>query len=227
MNTKTILVTALTAGSLFAQAPEKELDARIQVFGEMIRPLAVTLSNGEKPEAQRSLGLGMRFMGEVSSAPNWYYEVGGKLDSSSNMTLANANVNLQDVKVTQSYWAVGTGYLVPMGKAFSLGFHLEGRGEALAAQGSVIVIVTSATGTSTSTTPLSVNTTYLRPWARVTLDGDFHLGSLRSFVGLELAGTPVKTSQTTPLANPSAMDNRTLRAMAPSVAAAFYLGMHL
>lgn len=220
MNIKTILVTALTAGSLFAQAPDKELDARIQIYGEAIRPSAFTLSTGETPEAARSFGLGLRFMGEVGSAENWYYEVGGKLDSSSKLNLNDANVNLTDIRITQSYWVVGGGYLVPLGKQASLGFHFEGRGEALAAQGAVF-------SAGLLKGRVDSSSTYLRPWGRLTLDASFYLGTLHPFVGLEVAGTPVKTTQTQPIADLTQMDSRTLRALAPNVSAAFYVGLHL
>ncbi|NTV75108.1 MAG: hypothetical protein HGA66_12990, partial [Holophaga sp.] len=85
MKITTVLVAALSAGSLFAQTPVQALDARIQFFGELIRPTSITVQAGTKDQADSSIGLGIRFMGEIASARNWYYEVGGKLDSSSQM----------------------------------------------------------------------------------------------------------------------------------------------
>lgn len=226
MKIPTILVTALAAGSLCAQAPDKELDKRIQVFGEMIRPAAFTIFPGVQDQAQRSWGVGVRFMGEIASSRNWYYEIGGKLDSSSNLTfdgptsaLPGAPVaDLTDVKITSSYWSVGAGYLIPVGNAVALGLHLEGRGEALTAQGAVFQAGAMLGNVDASTT-------YLRPWARVSLDASFHLGSTRPFIGVDVAATPLKTSQQV-LVSPVNMDNRTLRSLAPTASAAFYAGLH-
>ena len=223
MKLKPILVATLAAGSVFAQAPDKELDARIQVFGEVIRPLAITINDGTNtfPQAQanRSMGLGLRFMGELAAAHHWYYELGGKLDSSSNLNLNNATVNLTDIKVTHSYLGVGAGYLVPLGQAVSLGFHVEGRGEVLSAQG-------AAYQAGKPISRADASNSFLRPWVRLSLDGSFHLGTLHPFIGADVAATPVKTSQTTPISTFDTMDNRTLRAMAPTSAASFYLGLH-
>lgn len=218
MKITSILVTLFSAGALLAQAPSSELDARIQVFGELIRPASITVASGIKDQADSSVGVGIRFMGEFASSRNWYYEIGGKLDSSSNMKLNATGLDLTDIKVTHSYWSLGVGYLVPLGTNVSLGFHLEGRGEALSAQGAIFQggIITGR---------VDATNTYLRPWARVSLDGTFRLGSLRPFVGVEAAATPVKTTQTQLVAL-SSMDNRTLRAMAPQVSGAFYLGLH-
>jgi hypothetical protein len=213
-----ILATVLSAGALFAQAPATALDARIQVFGEAIRPASITVAAGVKDQADSSVGLGIRFMGEFASSRNWYYEIGGKLDSSSNMKLNTAGMDLTDIKVTHSYWSLGVGYLKPLGTNVSLGFHLEGRGELLSAQGAIF-------SGGNIVGRVDASNTYLRPWARVSLDGTFHMGSLRPYVGVEVAGTPVKTSQTQ-LQALSTMDNRTLRAMAPQVSGAFYMGLH-
>ncbi|BDU73840.1 hypothetical protein [Mesoterricola silvestris] len=218
MKIKTVLVAALSAGSVFAQSPKDVLDARIQFFGEMIRPTSITVQAGTKDQADRSAGLGIRFMGEIASARNWYYEVGGKLDSSSQMALNNGVVDLTDIKITHSYWSLGAGYLAPLGSRVSLGFHLEARGEALSAQGAIFQ-------NGVITGRVDASNTYLRPWARVSLDGTWNWGNFRPYVGVDVAGTPVKTTQTQ-LQALSSMDNRTLRAMAPQVAGSFYLGCH-
>ncbi len=212
-----VLVTALSAGTLFAQTPT-QLDARIQAFGEMIRPTSLTVAAGVKDQAGTSVGFGVRFMGEFASSRNWYYEIGGKLDSSSNLAMNSGGVDLTDIKITSSYWSLGVGYLVPLGQNVSLGFHLEGRGEALAAQGAVFQggVVTGR---------VDAGTTYLRPWGRVSLDGTFTMGKLRPYIGVEVAATPLKTTQTQLIAL-SDMDNRTLRSMAPRVSGALYAGLH-
>ena len=218
MKITSALVTVLSAGSLFAQTPVQALDARIQVFGELIRPTSITVQPGTKDQADSSIGVGIRFMGEIASARNWYYEVGGKLDSSSQMALNTGAVDLTDIKITHSYWSLGAGYMMPLGSSVSLGFHLEGRGEALSAQGAIFQ-------NGVINGRVDASNTYLRPWVRLSLDGTWRMGSLRPYIGVDVAGTPVKTSQTQ-LQALSSMDNRTLRAMAPQVAGSFYLGLH-
>lgn len=218
MKIVTILAAALSAGTLLAEAPPEDLDSRIQVFGEVIRPTSFTVASGVKDQAGNSTGVGIRFMGEIASARNWYYEIGGKLDSSSNLTLNSGGVDLTDIKITQSYWSLGFGYLAPLGKACSLGLHLEGRGEALAAQGAVFQ-------NGVNIGQVNASDTYLRPWVRLSLDGTFRMGSLRPYVGVEVAATPVKTTQTQLVAL-SNMDNRTLNSLAPRASGAFYVGLH-
>jgi hypothetical protein len=186
----------------------------------MIRPAEITLTPGTTDQPKRSAGFGARFMGEIASARNFYYEIGGKLDSSSNMTYNQAGVDLTDIRITSSYWSVGMGYLMPLGP-LSLGFHLEGRGEALSATGSIF-----STTTGLATGSVNTSTTYLRPWGRVSLDGTFRLGAIRPFVGLDVSATPLKNTQTAPLTNPATMDNRTLRSLAPTLAAGVYVGLH-
>jgi len=216
-----VLVTALSAGTLFAQVPADQLDARIQLFGEVIRPTAFSIAGGVKDQADRSFGAGIRFMGEMGSARNVYYELGGKLDSTSNLTF-NGMVNgvpadNTDIKITSSYWFLGVGYLMPLGSAMSLGFHLEGRGEALAASGTQILNGTLNT--------VDAGTTYLRPWFRLSFDGTFSAGKFRPFIGADVSATPIKTTQGAITAL-SAMDDRTLRSMAPQVSAGLYAGLH-
>ena len=223
MKISMILVTALAAGTLGAQAPEGELDARIQLFGEMVRPTSFSIYQGVKDQPAKSTGFGVRFMGEIASSRQLYYELGGKLDSSSNMTytgtLGTGVYDFTDVKLTSSYWFIGTGYLVPLGSAVSLSFHLEMRGEALSAQGAVQQV-------GQPNVRVDCSTTYLRPWGRLSLDASFKLGKFRPYVGVDAAVTPLKTAQTVVLPSLQYMDDRTLRSTAPNVSGAFYVGMH-
>jgi hypothetical protein len=204
---------------MFAQAPAEDLDARIQIFGEVIHPRSFYIQTGIKDQAGDSVGLGFRFMGEISAARHWYYEIGGKLDSSSNLKYNDGVTDLTDIKVTQSYWSLGVGYLIPLGRPFSLGIHLEGRSETMAAQGAVFV-----NGVA-SANRVDAGNTFMRPWVRVSFDGSWNWGSVRPFAGLEVAATPVQTDQTV-VYSVSAMDSRTLRSMAPQADAALYVGMH-
>jgi hypothetical protein len=214
-----VLVAALSAGTLFAQSAPEELDSRIQLFVEGIRPAEVTLNAPNKDQPKACAGFGARFMGEIASARNFYYEIGGRLDASSNMTSKQVGADLTDIRITDSYWSAGMGYLVPLGPFISLGFHLEGRGEAIRATGSIF-------NGATATGSVNASTTYLRAWGRVSVDGSWRMGSLRPFVGLDVSATPMKNTQTTQLTNVSTMDNRTLRSFAPTLSAGAYLGLH-
>jgi len=199
--------------------PAQELDSRILVFGELTRPSKVTLEVGtDKPDS--SIGFGARFMGEIASAHNFYYEIGGKLDSISYYSYNQNNLDLRGVKFNSSYWSIGAAYLAPLGPNVSLGFHLEGRGERLSAQGTVL------DATATPLGQVDVVTTYLRPWFRLSLDGSFTMGKLRPFVGVDVSATPLKTAQTVVLVDPTVMDSRTLRSIAPTMGAGVYMGLH-
>lgn len=228
MNIKTILTMALSAGTLLAQQPDSRLDARIQLFGEVTRPAQFTLAqvggSDIKDQAKSQTGVGLRFMGELTSAPGWYYEVGGKLDSSSNLTLngplpGGAVLNATDVKITHSYWSLGAAYLFSKGD-FSLGLHLEARGEVMRAQGEVDYIQ----GGITTASALDQASNYLRPWVRVSADYTLGGGRIRPFLGVDAAYAITRTTQTR-VVPASQMDERTLRSMAPDASASFYLGL--
>ena len=231
MKTLTILAMALTAGTLFAEAPPQDLDARLQVFMEMSRPsaFAVAQVGGVYTDDQpgRLTGIGLRFMGEVASSPHWYYEIGGKLSSSSKLALngdIGGGTTLDDtgVKFTANYWSLGAAYLFQASDNFALGMHLEARGEALSVQGVVqqnqgsgYVALGTASGSST----------YLRLWGRLSADYTFTVGDYRPYVGAEVGLTPMKTTQTQ-LVQLVAIDPRTVKAISPTSTAAFYLGCH-
>ena len=228
MKIQTILPFALTAGTLFAQAPALDLDARVQLFGEVARPVAITILNNAPPvqdEPTRQTGLGVRLMGELASLPNFYYELGGKMETSSRFTyngpiVGSANggtMDLTGIKVSSSYWFLGMAHLFHPVPALSLGAHLEGRGEALCARGQVL----SSTGPAQS---LYVSTTYLRPWVRLSADVIVPMGKLRPYVGVDVSGAVTRTGQTS-YVSPNLMDGRTLKSLAPNYTAAFYLGV--
>jgi hypothetical protein len=214
-----ILIMALAAGALGAQDAPK-LDQRIQVFAELTRPSQITVATNPtlNDQPSRQTGVGIRFQGEIASAPNWYYELGGMFDASSNFSLSNANLDISNVKVTYSYWMLGAGYMGKVGSAGTLGAHLEARGEALNAEGTAVV-----NGTSYS---LNQSNTYLRPWVRGSYDVTFnHVGaSTHPFIGLEGSFALLRTTQTnTP--DFSNFDDRTLRSLAPRASAALYAGI--
>jgi hypothetical protein len=222
-----ILAAALAAGTLFAQAPGSSLDARVLLFGEVERPSAFIVDQvGTKDQASDQWGGGIRFMGEIASAPGWYYELGGKFDASSNLVY-RGNVtptyylDNTDVRIDDSYWSLGGAYLFNMGPV-ALGLHLEARGERLEIVGTVYDntgagIVAGGTYDATNT--------YLRPWGRISLDYSWRMGNARPFFGADAALAFFHSSQTIPQAL-AQVDDRTLRSMAPRSALSIYLGMH-
>jgi hypothetical protein len=217
-----ILASALTASCLFAQDASGSLDARIQVFADLVQPRQFTYANAGmgdlKDQAKSSSGVGFRILGELPYTKGWYYELGGRLDSSGKLGLATPVVDSRDIKVTYSYWSAGVAYLWSLGP-MAVGLHLEGRGEALAAQGEEF-------RGGLSSGQVSRSTTYLRPWARASVDFTLGSGKIRPFLGAEAAAALTRTDQTriVPLPN-EGLDDRTLRSMAPDFGLALYAGI--
>jgi hypothetical protein len=215
-----ILFMALAAGTLGAQE-SPSLDGRIQVFAELSRPAEIVLSPGLDAQPNRQTGAGVRFLGELASHPGWYYELGGMFDTSSKFTTSEGTtVDLTGVKVSESYWALGAAYMGKIGDSLTWGAHLEGRGEYLNISGSAVV----------NGTPYQLyqSTTYLRPWVRGSFDYTFaNIGAkMHPYVGVEGNYAITKTSQTElPTNNLPAVDNRTLKSMAPRASAALYAGI--
>ena len=219
MKISSILIMALATGVLPAQDPG-HLDGRVQLFMEMYRPAQVVVATGYADQVDRQISGGIRFMGELASARNWYYEVGGMFDGSSKYSLNVPGVlNLQDVKVTDSYWTLGAGYMNKLGENGTYGLHLEGRGEYLRVQGQAVV---NGFGYNQD-----ASSTYLRPWLRGSLDYTFPtVGvNVHPYVGVDGSLALLKTSQTTVPDLVGGIDNRTLRAMAPKAAIAVYAGI--
>jgi hypothetical protein len=218
-----ILALTLAGGTLFAQSPGLELDARFQIFGEISRPVSITVFQGPdiQDEPLRQTGLGARFMGEIPGAPHVYYELGGKGSSTSHFTyngsIGNGNtMDLTALKVSNSYWSVGAAYLGHPVETLTLGAHLEARGEALNARGQVT--------TNQGVLPVYVSTTYLRPWVRLSADVTVPMLGLRPYIGLDASAAVTRTTQTQ-FISINLMDNRTLKSLAPNFAAALYLGI--
>jgi len=215
-----ILIMTLAAGAL-AAADAPKLDGRVQVFAEIYRPAQINVAAGVDDQPKMQTGVGLRFLGEVASFPGFYYELGGMLDGSSNFTVNNGSTNLTDLKVTDSYWALGAAYLARFGERLTLGAHLEGRGEYLRIQGEAVTPTASP-----SPAQVSQSTTYLRPWVRGSADYTFAgIGrDLHPYLGVEVAYAITKTYQTrTPDFNN--MDNRTLNSLAPKASASLYAGI--
>ena len=227
MKISSMLILAVASGALAAQEAPR-LDGRFQVFAEMSRPaeiLVATPSPAPNVEAQpkRQTGGGFRFLGELSSAPGFYYELGGMFDASSYFTYSGAvNGNLVDMtnaKVTDSYWSLGAAWLHKFNDNLTLGAHLEGRGEYLRLQGEIDI--------SGTFYQLDHSTTYLRPWLRGSLDYTFTgIGKDKHpYVGLDGSLALLRTSQNGNAPDFSNIDDRTVRALAPRAAGALYVGI--
>ena len=221
MKISNILIMVLAAGALSAE-DSPALDARIQMFVEQSRPAQVVVTQTPgvfKDQPGNQTGVGFRFMGELASAPGFYYELGGKLDSSSNFSSNSTIINLTDVKVTDNYWSLGAAYMFKAGPSGSLGLHLEARGETLSIQGQA--------NYSGLPAPVQLNhsVSFLRPWVRASADYTFStIGETRHpFVGVDGAYALTNTSQ--PLPNLLNVDNRMLQSLAPKFALACYVGM--
>lgn len=224
MKKLSLLTAALSAGALFGQSGEGE--ARIQLFGDFARPseqvIAQIGSVGVKDQAKMQVGLGLRFMGEIPGTSNWFYELGGRLESKSNFE-TNGNVtptvgvDATDVEFRYSYWTIGGAYLWHF-SGFSLGAHLEGRGESMAAKGQLRV--TGGTGSGT----VDHRVTYLRPWFRLSGDWSWKAGRAQPFFGLDAGLAITKTSQNEVLGL-TTLDDRNLKAMAPDATFGIYFGL--
>ena len=112
MKTLSILASALTAASLFAQAPTDNLDVRVHLFGDWSRARQFTYTetnNSEvKDQAEGQAGFGIRFMGELPGTTNWYYEFGGRLESTSKLGFDGAvptgdRLNAKNISFKYSY----------------------------------------------------------------------------------------------------------------------------
>lgn len=232
MKTLTCTAAALAACTLAAQSPTVQGEKRVQLFAEFARPKQITIGqvNGGdvKDQADNQLGGGLRFLGEMPGTSNWYFEFGGKLESSSKMgfnrVLAGTNpamtINTTKLQVRYSYWELGGAYLWELAPGFSFGLHLDLRSETIDANGPIEVSPASYGGGGN----VSQRESFLRPWIRVSGDIAFGKGDLVPYLGLDVAFTPIKTTQNevVPLIG---MDSRTVKAMAPQFGASVYFGL--
>jgi hypothetical protein len=227
VKTLTLLAAVLVTGTLGAQSSAVQAEKRVQIFGEFSRPHQFTLAqvNGdEKDQAASQVGVGLRLMGELPGTTNWFFEFGGKLESSSrlgfNQTVSGVSINSTDVKVHYSYWEVGGAYLWDLGSGLSLGAHLDLRSETLSAEGQFVVLPASFTGSG----PVDQRATMMRPWVRLSADFVFKASGVNPYVGAELAFTPIRSSQDA-VVPPTLIDDRTLKSMAPQFGASLYFGL--
>lgn len=223
-----MLALVCSTAALFGQA-DPEPEGRVQLSLEWARPTAITVAEATTPiqnQPGRMTGGGIRFLGEIATAPKWFYEIAGAVNGASKFTLNgpignNTTLDISQVKVSTTYWAVGGAYLAPITEQFTLGAHLEARGEMVKAEGPVFQNL-NGTGLAPWGT-VSGSTTYLRPWARVSADYSWHWGEWAPYVGVDAAAALMHTKQTT-FVSLDLIDSRTLKALAPGSAITFYLG---
>ena len=226
MKISSILILALATGTLGAQALP-QLDSRFQVFVErgVMNDLVLAEAGSQlKDKPGQQTGVGIRFMGELASAPNFYYELGGTVGAATtfsfNGTVPNTSetLDMSGVKFRDSYWSLGVAYLVKPNDAVSLGLHLEARGERLQISGQAV-----ENGTAV---PLGQSTTYLRPWLRPSLDYTFTgIGAkAHPYIGLDGSFALMKTYQTM-VPNFTSFDDRSLKTIAPQYDFAAYGGV--
>lgn len=231
MKTLPILVATLCCGALSAQEYTQKLDSRIVLFGEVVRPAQFTIASvagDAKDQADPQVSLGVRFIGEIAMAPGFYYELGGRAESSSNL-LTNGDIGggvtlkATQMRISYSYWMVGAAYMKTFGR-MTLGAHLEARGEAIRGVGTLIVNPGLVTETKTTA---DVGNTYLRPWVRLSADFTLGSGKYRPILGVEGAFALTRMTQVDvdPTLSSYVFSKRTLNSMAPRFSGGAYAGI--
>ena len=222
MNSLSIVMALLVSGSIFAQQSTNGVNARVILFGESVPTSGILLASGLKDQASYQTGPGIRLMGQFDSDSPWVWELAGRFSSSAHMTtnrdVGSGNVvDVTKIKINYSYWSVGAGYLLPIGPAVDFGMHLEGRNETINPKG---VYSTTLSGTG----DIDAHTAYFRPWVRLSLDFKVKTGSVTTLIGADAGGTPFRTTQKA-IVPPSQLDDRTLRALAPTWSGSVYAGI--
>jgi hypothetical protein len=224
-----ILVAALSATALFGQTSGQALDGRVEIFGEFMRPRQVIFGvAGGTTEVRDQAdphynGGGLRLSGELPGTQGWYYLLGGKLVSSSQLDFNGVvsgatSVDTTDLNIRYSYWVAGISRQFTLGGGMALTVSGEGRGEAITAVGDVYY--------GGVATPFSVSkgTTYFRPWLRTSLDWTVPMAGKSPYFGFSLALPLVKTNQSGAVA-PTEFTSNTLKAMAPGFSVDIYAGL--
>jgi hypothetical protein len=221
-----ILAAILATGALSAQGQATDLNARVILFGEAIQTSGILLGPGAEDKANYQTAPGIRLMGRLDDDSRWNWELGGRFPSTAKMVTnrdiaippATPNVlNVSQVKVYYSYWTVGAAYLLPLGTAADLGFHLEGRAETINPKGNYST-------TSGGTGAMDAHTVYFRPWLRVSLDLKVKVGSYYTLIGADAGVATIKAKQNA-IVPMSQLDSQTLKAMAPKTSFSVYAGM--
>ncbi len=229
MKTITLLTAAMLVTPLAAQGSDRGGESRIQVHGEFMRPREIIIGNPTPTteltdQAENQVGFGIRLIGEIPGANNWYYTLGGKLESSSKFaskpTLANGYTDTTGMKFRYSYWTVGVGYMWGVAPGLSLGAHLEARGEALNASGDFY----TGSAVPGAAQRVDASATYVRPWGRFSLDYAFKAAGTSPFIGFDASVAILKAGQDKGLP-PTYWDETTVKSMAPQVTFCVYVGM--
>jgi hypothetical protein len=230
VKTLTLLIAAMLVAPLAAQVPDRGGESRIQLHGEFVRPRQIIIpqasANDINDQADGQIGFGIRLLGEIPGANNWYYTLGGKLESSSKFgskpSAANHFTDTTGIKYKYSYWTVGAGYMWGLAPGLNLGAHLEVRGESLSVSGDLYMNGTQANPGSAQR--VDVNATTVRPWGRLSLDYAFKAAGTSPFIGADASIAMLKASQDKSLA-PTLWDENTIKSMAPQVSFSVYFGL--
>lgn len=226
MKTITLLTAAMLVTPLAAQVSDQGGESRIQVHGEFVQLRQVTIGNPTpttqlNDQAGNQFGFGIRLIGELPGTNNWFYELGGKLESSSKFaskpSLANNYTDTTGIKFKYAYWTVGVGYIWDLADGFNLGAHLEARGESLSTSGDLY------TG-GTPAQRVDASATFVRPWGRLSLDYAFKAHGISPFIGADVSVAMLKASQDKSLP-PTFFDDNTVKSMAPWFAFSVYAGL--
>ena|GEM_PF-1558342 len=252
-----------TPAILFAQGSSRSLDLRVQLGVELTRPYESLMEENALTQWGRrdlfaqpdhQVGLQARMLGELPGTRGFYYELGGRIETSSRLNFKyhifngyndREFIDMQDVQISYSYFSFGGAYLWNANFGLSVGAHLEGRVEAISSSGSAFVIP-DGEGYDTPI-PVTGSASYLRPWARLSLDYTFNNhGKVRPFIGIEGAYPLVKREQRGTRWNlqgsywvpgeeegelvrftGKTQDTRLMEAIAPRGSLAFYFGFRL
>jgi len=231
VKTITLLTAAMLVTPLAVQVPTHGGESRIQLHGEFLRPSQVIIGNPTPTteltdQADSQVGFGIRLMGELPGLNNWYYTVGGRLNSPSKFATtpssANGYTNTTGIKYNYSYWTVGVGYMWVLTPGLSFGTHLECRGEALSASGD---LYTGGTASNPGQPQrVDASATYVRPWGRLSLDYSFKAAGASPFIGLDASVAMLKSTQDKAIP-PTYWDDNTVKSMAPQVSFSVYFGL--
>lgn len=227
MKVLSILTALLVSGALAAQGrPADDMNGRVILFGEVAQTSGILLGQDVKDQANRQTAPGLRIMGQFDDNSPWYWELGGRFRSGSDMITNRdistppgpANVaNVTGVKVHYSYYAGGIGYQIPLGSMVDLGLHVEARAETINPKG---VYSTTLGGTAS----IDAHNVYFRPWARLSLGVRARTGGCYTLFGAEASVAATNNTQHI-VVSMSQMDKQTMRAMAPTWSSAIYGGI--
>jgi len=215
------IAVLFASAAMSAQDGASELDLRIQIGAEMTRPYQSVLVQDIKVQPDYQTGLQLRMLGEIPGAPGFYYQFGGKLESSSNYKYYDNGIDMRDVEVAYSHISFGASYLWNWKSGFSLGAHLEGRAERIVVSGPVY--------DDNQTAPVGNfdgKVSYFRPWGRLSMDYTFNTSSkYRPFMGIEGAYPITRREQKVSWNLLDELDSNLMEAIAPRGSIGCYIGL--